>query len=123
VHARAVAARALTLKELDRLDEALETAKRAALAAPESPEAHNAVGQVYQARGEFEPALAAYARAAGLPGPAQMDAIANRGALFMEIGRKEEAKKALEEAARAFPSAPAISSARPTSGALKVAIP
>jgi hypothetical protein len=33
-HARALAARALTLKELDRLDEALETARRAALAAP-----------------------------------------------------------------------------------------
>jgi tetratricopeptide (TPR) repeat protein len=107
-HARALAARALTLKELDRLDEALETAKRAALAAPESPEAHNAIGQVFQARGEFDPALAAYDRAAALPGPAQMDATANRGALFMEFGRKDEAVKALEEAARAFPSAPGI---------------
>jgi tetratricopeptide (TPR) repeat protein len=107
-HARALAARALTLKELDRVDEALETAKRAALAAPEGPEAHNAIGQVYQARGEFEPALAAYDRAAALPGPAQMDAIANRGALFMEFGRKEEAMKALAEAARAFPNAPGI---------------
>jgi tetratricopeptide (TPR) repeat protein len=107
-HARALAAQALTLKELDRLDEALETAKRAALAAPESPEAHNAIGQVFQARGEFAPALAAYDRAAALPGPAQMDAIANRGALFMEFGRKDEAVKALEQAARAFPSAPGI---------------
>ena len=58
-HARALAARALTLKELDRLDEALEAAKRAALAAPETPEAHNALGQVYQAIGQLEPALAA----------------------------------------------------------------
>jgi tetratricopeptide (TPR) repeat protein len=107
-HARALAARALTLKELDRLDEALEIAKRAALAVPESPEAHNAIGQVYQARGEFELALAAYDRAAALPGPAQMDAIANRGALFTEFGRKEEAIKALKEAARVFPSAPGI---------------
>jgi tetratricopeptide (TPR) repeat protein len=107
-HARALAARALSLKELDRLDEALETARRAVLAAPESPEPHNAIGQVYQAMGEFDPALAGYDRAAALPGPAQMDAIANRGALFMEFGRKEEAKKALEEAARTFPSAPGI---------------
>jgi tetratricopeptide (TPR) repeat protein len=107
-HSRALAARALTLKELDRLDEALETAKRAALASPESPETHNAIGQVFQAMGEFEPALAAYDRAAALPGPAQMDAIANRGALYMEFGRKDEAIKALEEAARAFPSAPGI---------------
>ena len=76
--------------------------------APETPEAHNAIGQVYQAIGEFEPALAAYDRAASLPGPAQMDAIANRGALFMEFGRKEEAVKALEGAAEAFPNAPGV---------------
>jgi tetratricopeptide (TPR) repeat protein len=107
-HARALAARALALKELDRLDEALDAAKRAALAAPESPEPHNAMGQVFQAMGEFEPAIAAYDRAAALPGPAQMDAIANRGALFMEFGRKAEAVKAMEEAARAFPDSPGI---------------
>lgn len=106
--ARALAARALALKELDRLDEALDAAKRAALAAPESPEPHNAMGQVFQAMGEFEPALEAYDRAAALPGPAQMDAIANRGSLFMEVGRKAEAAKAMEEAARAFPNSPGI---------------
>jgi tetratricopeptide (TPR) repeat protein len=107
-HVRALAARALALKELDRLDEALEAAKRAAVQAPESPEAHNAIGQVRQAMGEFEPALAAYDRAAALPGPAQMDAIANRGALFVEFGRKTEAINAAEEAAKGFPNAPGI---------------
>ena len=107
-HPRALAAKALALKELDRLDEALETAKRAALASPESPEPHNALGQVYQAMGRFEPALAAYERAAALPGPAQMDAVANIGGLHMEFGRKAEALKAMEEAARAFPDAPGI---------------
>ena len=107
-HARALAARALTLKALDRLDEALDAAKRAALQAPESPEPHNAMGQVFQAMGDFEPALAAYDRAAALPGPAQQDAIANRGALFMEFGRKPEALKALEDAAKAFPNSPGI---------------
>ncbi|HZZ60958.1 MAG TPA: sulfotransferase [Roseiarcus sp.] len=107
-HARALAARALALKDLDRLDEAFDAAKRAAFAAPESPEPHNALGQVFQAMGEFEPALEAYDRAAALPGPAQMDAIANRGSLFMEVGRKAEAAKAMEEAARAFPNSPGI---------------
>jgi tetratricopeptide (TPR) repeat protein len=107
-HARALAARALSLKELDRFDEALDAAKRAALMAPESPESHNALGQVLQAMGEFEPALAAYDRAAALPGPAQMDAVANRGALFMEFGRKAEAMKAMEEAANAFPNVPGV---------------
>jgi tetratricopeptide (TPR) repeat protein len=107
-HARALAARALALKELDRLDEALDAARRAALAGPESPEAHNALGQVYQAMSQFEPALAAYERAAALPGPAQQDAIANRGSLFMEFGRKEEALKAMEEAEKAFPHSPGV---------------
>jgi tetratricopeptide (TPR) repeat protein len=107
-HTRGLATRALALKELDRVDEALESAKRGLMLAPETPEAHNAIGQVYQAMGEFEPALAAYDRAASLPGPAQMDAIANRGALFMEFGRKAEAAKALEDAAKAFPNAPGI---------------
>jgi tetratricopeptide (TPR) repeat protein len=107
-HARALAARALTLKELDRFDDALDAAKRAALAAPESPEPHNAIGQVYQAMGHFDPALAAYDRAAALPGPAQQDAIANRGSLYMEFGRKEDALKAMEEAAKAFPNSPGI---------------
>ena len=51
---------------------------------------------------------AAYERAAALPGPAQQDAIANRGSLFMEFGRKDEALKATEEAAKAFPNAPGV---------------
>ena len=107
-HPRALAARALALKELDRLDEALDTARRAALAAPESPEPHNAIGQILQAMGQFEPALAAYDRAVALAGPAQQDAAANRGGLFVEFGRKAEAAGALEEAAKAFPNAPGI---------------
>jgi len=76
--------------------------------APDRPEAHNAVGQVFQAMGEFEPALAAYDRATTLPGPAQMDAIANRGTLFMEFGHTAAAAKAMEDAAKAFPDAPGI---------------
>jgi tetratricopeptide (TPR) repeat protein len=107
-HARALAAKALTLKDLDRLDEAMEWARRAAVAAPDAPEAHNAIGQVFQAMGEFEPALAAYERAAALPGPAQMDAIANRGSLLTEFGRSAEARRSMEAAAEAFPNSPGI---------------
>jgi tetratricopeptide (TPR) repeat protein len=109
IHARALAARALTLKELDRLDEAMEAAKRAIAAAPDSPEAHNAEGQVFQAMGRFEPALAAYDRAAALPGPAQQDAISNRASLFIEFGKPAEARAAFEAAATVFPhSAPIL---------------
>jgi tetratricopeptide (TPR) repeat protein len=109
IHARALAAKALTLKELDRLDEAMDAAKRAIAAAPDGPEAHNSEGQVFQAMGRFEPALAAYDRAAGLPGPAQQDAISNRGSLFMEFGKQAEALAAFEAAAKIFPhSAPIL---------------
>ena len=107
-HARALAAKALTLKDLERLDEALEWARRAMAVAPEAPESHNAIGQVFQAMGEFEPALAAYERAASLPGPAQMDAVANRASLFSEFGRQEQARQSMAEAALAFPNSPGI---------------
>ncbi len=39
---------------------------------------------------------------AALPGPAQMDAIANRGSLFVEFGRQDEAQQAMEAAARSL---------------------
>jgi tetratricopeptide (TPR) repeat protein len=107
-HPRALAAKALTLKDLDRPEEAMDWARRSALAAPDAPEAHNAIGQIHQATGAFEPALAAYDRAASLPGPAQMDAIANRASLFTEFGRQDEARQALEAAAQAFPNAPGL---------------
>ena len=107
-HSRALAAKALALKELDRLDEALETAKSATLTVPESPEPYNAMGSIYQAMGQYKRALLAYERAAALPGPAQMDAITNIGGLHMEFGRRAEALKAVEQAAKTFPDAPGI---------------
>ncbi len=108
IHPRALAVRALTLKELDRLDEAMETARRAISAGPGRPEAYNAEGQVYQAMGRFELALASYDRAAQLPGPAQQDAITNRALLFVEFGRQAEARAAFEAAESIFPQSSAI---------------
>jgi len=107
-HPRALASKALAMKDLERLGEAMDYARRALAAAPETPEAHNAMGQVFQALGEFEPALAAYDRAAALLGPAQMDAIANRAALFTEFGRQDEARQSMEAAAEAFPNLPGL---------------
>ena len=108
IHPRALAVRALTLKELDRLDEAMESARRAISAGPGRPEAYNAEGQVYQAMGRFELALASYDRAAQLPGPAQQDAITNRALLFVEFGRQAEARAAFEAAELIFPQSSAI---------------
>src|SRR5208282_2016331 len=107
-HLRGLAAKALTLKELDRLDEAMECATRAVAIAPEAPESHNAVGQVFQAMGDFDRALAAYARAAELPGPAQMDAVANRSSLYVEFGRQSEGLEWMQKAAEAFPNSPGL---------------
>ncbi len=102
-HATALASRALCLKKLDRLDEALDSANRALSASPENAEVHNAHGQVLQALGKFDAALAAYDRAATLPGTAAEQALVNRAVHFMEHGRQDEAEAAFAKAAAAFP--------------------
>ena len=108
-HARALAARALALKSLDRLDEALDAAKRAA-----APGARRARSRTTRWARSFRRWATSSRRSRPTiapppwPGPAQQDAIANRGALFMEFGRKAEALKALEDAAKAFPNSPGI---------------
>ena len=103
MHAGGLAAQALVLKQLDELPAALDAAQLAVSAAPENPETHNALGQVLQALGRFEPALAAYDRAASLPGTARETALLNRAALFIEFGRTAEARAALDAVREAFP--------------------
>ena len=82
---------ALTLKELDRLDEALEAARRALAAAPESPEPHNALGPSLSGDGPVRAGARGLRPRRRAAGAGAEDAIANRGALFMEFGRKAEA--------------------------------
>jgi tetratricopeptide (TPR) repeat protein len=103
LHPGGLSARALALKQLDRLDEALESAKRAAATASESAEAHNTLGQILQAMGQFEEALNSFERAASLPGVVTESALVNRAVLYMETGRKDEAKAAFERALASFP--------------------
>lgn len=108
LHPGGLAARALALKQLDRLDEAQFSARRAVEASPESAEAHNTLGQVLQALGRLDEALASFERAAALPGLAAESALANRGVLFMEAGRKDEAQTAFDRAQTAFPNSSQI---------------
>lgn len=103
LHAGGLAARAQALKRLDRLDEALVSAKRATEIAPESADAHNTLGQILQAMERFDEALDAFERAVSLPGLAAESALVNRAVLFMEGGRKEEARAAFSRALEAFP--------------------
>lgn len=103
LHSAGLAARALALKHLEQLDEALDSARRAVGAAPESAEAHNTLGQVLQAASRFDEALAAFDRAAALPGTAAESALVNRAVLLMEAGRRGDAQAAIARALKAFP--------------------
>lgn len=102
-HPGGLSARALALKHMDRLDDALDCVRRAIAAAPENAEAHNALGQILQALGRRDEALAAYDTAIRLPGLAVESALVNRAVLFMEEGRKDEAVAAFDRALEAFP--------------------
>jgi tetratricopeptide (TPR) repeat protein len=103
LHPGALCARARTLQQLDRLDEALEAARRAVSLAPNSAESHHVLGQVCQALGLADEALAEFEKAIVLPGVAAEEAMLGRAAVFMEAGRREEAQAAFERTLQAFP--------------------
>jgi len=103
LHSTGLASRALTLKQLEKLDEALSSAQAAVSANPASDEAHNALGMVLQALNRFDEALESYERAAGLPGTAAEKALVNRALLFMEQGQTQEAEAAYDRVVATFP--------------------
>lgn len=101
-------ARAQTLKQLERLDDALEFAQRATALAPGNAEAHNALGQILQALGQVDEALAQFDLAIELPGSVKEEAMVGRASLLLEAGRKTEAMAAFELALAAFPDSSRI---------------
>ena len=103
LHPGALTARARTLKQLDRADEALVVAQQAVTLAPHSADAHNTLGQILQALGRNEEALVAFERAIGLPGVAAEDAMLSRASALLESGFKEESTREYARAAAAFP--------------------
>jgi tetratricopeptide (TPR) repeat protein len=103
IHHGGLCARARTLLRLDRLSEALDCAQRALTVAPQSSEAHNCAGQVLQALGRHQEAVAEFDRAITLPGVEREDAMINRAVAFMEAGRAQEANTAYDELERTFP--------------------
>jgi tetratricopeptide (TPR) repeat protein len=98
-----LAARALALKQFDRLDAALDSAKRSVAAQPMNAAAHDALGQVLQAQNRFDEALAAFDKAAALPSTIAEDARVNRAVLLMETGRNDEALAAIDAVLSAYP--------------------
>jgi tetratricopeptide (TPR) repeat protein len=103
LHAGALCARARTLKQLDRLDEALAIAQQAVALAPRNADAHNTLGHILQSLGRNDEALAAFEVAISLPGVAAEDAMLSRASAFLEAGLKEESKREYQRAASAFP--------------------
>jgi len=112
MHPGGLAARALALKRLDRVDEALSAARQAVAGSPQSADAHNRLGEILQAANRFDEALEAFDRAAALPGLAAESALVNRGMLLMEIGRMDEARAAFDGALAAFPRSAKAHAAR-----------
>lgn len=102
-HAGALAAQALALRHLHRLDDALVAARNAVAAAPASADAHNALGQVYQALDRFDEATECFVRAAALPGTSREVALLGRANLLAELGEKEQALAAYAEILESYP--------------------
>lgn len=102
-NATGLAAKAMTLKHFDRLDEALDMARRAVATAPNSADSHNALGQIQQALNMADDAMQSYQRAATLPGTAIESAMVNGAVLLMETGRKDEALVAFDRVTESFP--------------------
>ena len=86
-----------------RLEEALELAREAVRLAPGDAEAHNMLGQVLQALGEFEHAIEAYRHAAALPGAGAEHARVNHAVLLMEKGLIPEAAAAFDSVLADYP--------------------
>lgn len=105
-HVGGLIARARTLLELDRREEAVEAARRAAGMAPQNGEAADVLGQMLAAQERSDEALAMFDRAAKLPAPQPESALIGKGALLMEIGRNEEALTAFDAALAINPTSP-----------------
>ena len=97
-------ARALTLKQLDKLDEAFKVAQRAVAVRPQNPEAHNTLGLVLQAQGRYDDAMAAFDKAATMAGGATEKARLNQALLMAEFGRLEELQEAFDKVVKEFPN-------------------
>ncbi|WPN44534.1 MULTISPECIES: sulfotransferase [unclassified Pseudomonas] len=102
-HVGGLTARAQVLKKGGLLDEALHCARQALALAPHDANTHNAMGITLQAIGMHEEALEHFLQAATLPGSVTEEAMIAQGSLLLEMGRKEAAAEAFEQALAAFP--------------------
>lgn len=103
MHVGGLGVRSTILRRLGRFEEAVADARRAVAAAPENGEAQNILGEALQAHDKTEEALAAFDRAAQLPGFGREKALINRGILLMEQGDRAGAKSVFEQVLEQYP--------------------
>lgn len=111
-HPGALIALAQIMMINERYEEAADSARRALSIAPGSANAHKILGKALQALGQYEEAEKTYIKAAALPGTIAEEALIARAVLLMEMGDKEAATAAFEEALQRFPASPQIIAAR-----------
>lgn len=102
-HPGGLAVRTVPLRHLERLDEALENARRAVTMAPGNGEALVALGETLQAMGRTEEAVAAFDRAAEVPGLVAEKALVARAICLMEAGDQDGARTGLRQVLARFP--------------------
>ncbi len=90
------------LRQLNRVDEALDPARRGAELQPEVAWAQIAYGNVLQVLARFDEAVDHYRKALAIE-PGHFDAINNLGLTLLKMGRPHEALKTWDEAVRTYP--------------------
>jgi len=99
---KGISARALTLRQLDRLDEAYRAVLMGIAIAPEDAEIQHTLGLILQSMGRLDEAVAAFERAGRSP---RLDerARVSRGRLLVENGRVDEAREVFEDVLDTYP--------------------
>ena len=102
-NAIALSTRAVTLKELDRLDEALDDATRALKIQPDNAEVHSAYGTILLNLGRFDEAIVHFERALALPSAIRERILLARATAYEEKGKSDEALKQLDALVAEYP--------------------
>jgi tetratricopeptide (TPR) repeat protein len=111
-HVGALTAQAHLMVVSQRYQEAVTCARQALGIAPDSANTHKTLGSALHALGQHAEAEQAYLRAAELPGTVAEEALVARAILLLEIGDKDAATAAFEQALARFPGSHRVIASR-----------
>ena len=111
-HVGALTAQAQLMVASQRYQEAVTSTRQALTIAPNSANTHKTLGSALHALGQHAEAEQAYLRAAELPGTVAEEALVARATLLLEIGDKDAATAAFEQALARFPGSHRVIAAR-----------